>query len=180
MENKVNAKIKKLINHIYGESFSDAHLDVLLSKLEQAAIDITEKRKSGWDEKDVKREGHLDTGFFDYKISCPSISFVIEAKRIFKEFNLPSNHNKTKFKSIFKENNEVITQIRNYCGDIGLQYGIITNGKQFIIGKLFNTDGTDWKENTCLIFHDINDIQNRFIEFYEIIEICFPICIVKG
>ncbi|EPV3681578.1 sugar phosphorylase [Enterobacter kobei] len=52
MENKVNAKIKKLINHIYGESFSDAHLDVLLSKLEQAAIDITEKRKSGWDEKD--------------------------------------------------------------------------------------------------------------------------------
>ena len=53
MENKVNAKIKKLINHTYGESFSDAHLDVLLSKLEQAAIDITEKRKSGWDEKDV-------------------------------------------------------------------------------------------------------------------------------
>lgn len=53
MENKVNVKIKKLINHIYGESFSDAHLDVLLSKLEQAAIDITEKRKSGWDEKDV-------------------------------------------------------------------------------------------------------------------------------
>ncbi|PJD61487.1 sugar phosphorylase [Enterobacter kobei] len=45
--------MKKLINHIYGESFSDAHLDVLLSKLEQAAIDITEKRKSGWDEKDV-------------------------------------------------------------------------------------------------------------------------------
>ncbi|WP_206339974.1 sugar phosphorylase [Enterobacter kobei] len=41
------------MNHIYGESFSDAHLDVLLSKLEQAAIDITEKRKSGWDEKDV-------------------------------------------------------------------------------------------------------------------------------
>ena len=53
MENKVNAKIKKLINHIYGESFSDAPLDVLLSKLEQAAIDITEKRNSGWDEKDV-------------------------------------------------------------------------------------------------------------------------------
>lgn len=121
----------------------------------------------GWDEKDVKREGCLDLGFFDYKISCPAISFVIEAKRVFKEFSLPSNHNKSKFKSIYKENIEVINQIRNYCGDIGLQYGIITNGKQFIIGKLFNTDGTDWKENTCLIFHNIEDIQNRFIEFYE-------------
>ncbi|WP_227009580.1 MULTISPECIES: sugar phosphorylase [Enterobacter cloacae complex] len=53
MENNVNAKIKNLINHIYGESFSDAHLDVLLTKLEQAAVNITEKRKSGWDEKDV-------------------------------------------------------------------------------------------------------------------------------
>lgn len=53
MENNVNAKIKKLINHIYGESFSDAHLNVLLTKLEKAATNITEKRKSGWDEKDV-------------------------------------------------------------------------------------------------------------------------------
>ena len=53
MENNVNAKIKKLINHIYGESFSETHFEVLLSKLEQAAVDITEKRKSGWDEKDV-------------------------------------------------------------------------------------------------------------------------------
>lgn len=53
MENNVNAKIKKLINHIYGESFSDAHLNVLLTRLEKAAVDITEKRKSGWDEKDV-------------------------------------------------------------------------------------------------------------------------------
>ncbi|QLA70299.1 sugar phosphorylase [Enterobacter pasteurii] len=49
----MNAKIKNLINHIYGESFSDAHLDVLLTKLEQAAVNIAEKRKSGWDEKDV-------------------------------------------------------------------------------------------------------------------------------
>ncbi|EOI2493716.1 sugar phosphorylase [Enterobacter bugandensis] len=53
MENNVNAKIKKVINHIYGESFSEAHFKVLLTKLEQAAVDITEKRKSGWDEKDV-------------------------------------------------------------------------------------------------------------------------------
>nr|WP_286087832.1 sugar phosphorylase [Enterobacter bugandensis] len=52
-KNNVNAKIKKLINHIYGESFSEAHFKVLLTKLEQAAVDITEKRKSGWDEKDV-------------------------------------------------------------------------------------------------------------------------------
>ncbi|NIH43753.1 sugar phosphorylase [Enterobacter asburiae] len=49
----MNAKIKNLINHIYGESFSEAHFKMLLTKLEQAAVDITGKRKSGWDEKDV-------------------------------------------------------------------------------------------------------------------------------
>lgn len=52
-KNKVNEKIKKLITYIYGESFSEAHFKALLTKLEQAAVAITEKRKSGWDEKDV-------------------------------------------------------------------------------------------------------------------------------
>lgn len=49
----MNEKIKKLITYIYGESFSEAHFKTLLTKLEQAAVAITEKRKSGWDEKDV-------------------------------------------------------------------------------------------------------------------------------
>lgn len=53
LETKVNEKIKKLITYIYGESFSEAHFKTLLTKLEQAAVAITEKRKSGWDEKDV-------------------------------------------------------------------------------------------------------------------------------
>ncbi len=121
----------------------------------------------GWNEKDIKREGHIDSGYFDYKITCPSISFVIEAKRVYKEFVLPSGHKKTKIKTILKENKDVIIQTRNYCGDIGLQYGIITNGKQFIIGKLINTDGTDWKENSCIFFHGIEDIRERFVEFYD-------------
>lgn len=121
----------------------------------------------GWNERDIKREGHLDAGYFDYRISCAAISFVIEAKRNFKEFTLPTAHNKVKLKNIFKANQEVIKQIREYCGDIGLQYGIITNGKQFIIAQFYNSDGKDWKENDCLLFHSIEDIEDRFIEFYE-------------
>lgn len=53
MENKVNAKINKLIDLIYGETFTDTHRKVLLEKIDNAASLITEKRKSGWDEKDV-------------------------------------------------------------------------------------------------------------------------------
>lgn len=53
MENKVNAKINKLIDLIYGETFTDTHRKVLLEKIGNAASLITEKRKSAWDEKDV-------------------------------------------------------------------------------------------------------------------------------
>ncbi|MEK9219072.1 sugar phosphorylase [Enterobacter mori] len=53
MESKVNAKINKLIDLVYGESFTDTHRKVLLEKIGNAASLITEKRKPGWDEKDV-------------------------------------------------------------------------------------------------------------------------------
>jgi len=53
MENNVNAKIKSLINFVYGESFSEAHLMMLLEKIDNAGSVITGKRKAGWDEKDI-------------------------------------------------------------------------------------------------------------------------------
>ncbi len=53
MENNVNAKIKILINFVYGESFSEAHLKMLLEKIDNAGSVITGKRKAGWDEKDI-------------------------------------------------------------------------------------------------------------------------------
>jgi hypothetical protein len=121
----------------------------------------------GWNESDIVREGKIDSGYFDYKVSISGFHFIIEAKRNFIEFTLPKNHKNLKIKSFLKENESVITQIRNYAGDYGVNYGVITNGKQFIILKLYNTDGTSWKENTCLIFNGIEDIENRFIEFYE-------------
>ncbi|MCE1969112.1 sugar phosphorylase [Enterobacter cloacae] len=53
MENKVNAKIKTLISLVYGDSFSKMQLESLSEKISSAANVISEKRKSGWDEKDV-------------------------------------------------------------------------------------------------------------------------------
>ncbi|MGS2872904.1 sugar phosphorylase [Enterobacter huaxiensis] len=53
MENNVNAKINHLIDFVYGKSFSEAHLKMLLEKIENASAVITEKRKANWDEKDI-------------------------------------------------------------------------------------------------------------------------------
>ncbi|ENO3038166.1 sugar phosphorylase [Enterobacter ludwigii] len=49
----MQAKIKEIINLVYGESFSDTHFSVLLEKIDNAISVITDKRKVGWDEKDV-------------------------------------------------------------------------------------------------------------------------------
>lgn len=121
----------------------------------------------GWNESVVSREGKVDSGYFDYKVSISGFHFIIEAKRNFKEFVIPKNHKSLKVKSFLKENEDVITQIRNYAGDFGVNYGVITNGKQYIILKLYNQDGTSWKDNPCIVFNGIDDIQNRFVEFYE-------------
>ncbi|HHA1185343.1 TPA: sugar phosphorylase [Enterobacter roggenkampii] len=53
MENQVNEKIKALINLVYGKTFSEARLHMLLENIEKAASVITERRKMGWDEKDI-------------------------------------------------------------------------------------------------------------------------------
>lgn len=122
----------------------------------------------GWDEKDIQREGYISkTGYFDYIVSIPGIHFVIEAKKNTYNINLPSHHKKVSINSIYNNNREIIDQIRSYCLESSVQYGIITNGKQFVFLKAFNTDGKPWKENNCLIFGDHSDIEKRFVEFFE-------------
>lgn len=141
--------------------------DITESDTRSKLIDEILFKVLGWDEHDVRREGYSDSGYYDYKVSVPGIVFLIEAKRQFKEFVLPANQKRASLKLLMKDNEDVITQIRNYGLDESVQYGVITNGYQFILCKLFNTDGKPWKENSCLIFRNINDIESRFVEFYN-------------
>ncbi|MCD8529467.1 MAG: hypothetical protein LRY25_01485, partial [Flavobacterium sp.] len=83
----------------------------------------------------------------------------MKQKEILKIFQIPTKHKKAKIKSIYSENEELFKQIRSYAIDSGLQFGILTNGRQFILVKLFNTDGKNWKENECLLFNGIEDIE---------------------
>lgn len=121
----------------------------------------------GWKEEDIIREGHIDSGYFDYKVTIPGFHLIVEAKKQFVQFVLPNARKITTFNALLKGNEEVINQIRSYLTDSGISNGIVTNGSQFIIGKLVNTDGKDWKKNKCLIFDGFDDIEKRFIEFHN-------------
>lgn len=120
-----------------------------------------------WREEDIVREGHLESGYFDYKFSIPGFHLIVEAKRQYNNLILPVNTKRISISTLYKENKEVIDQIRGYTSDSGIDFGIITNGHQFIIAQFVNHDGKSWKNNQALIFNGFDDILNRYIEFFN-------------
>jgi len=132
-------------------------------------IDYYLKEVFGWNENNIRREGHVDSGYFDYTVTLNSFQFVVEAKKIFEEFQLPITGRRHKIKSIYKQNKKVIDQIRGYLSDIGLTHGVITNGKQFIVSRFVNIDGTSWLDNDTLVFQSIEKLEDNFVEFYNLL-----------
>ena len=125
-----------------------------------------------WSEELINREGYVIEGYYDYLFTIPNFQFIVEAKKTFIDFILPNKNTSVTIGTIEKSNKEVISQIRKYLYEMGLQYAVVTNGHQFIIGKFSNTDGTDWRKNKCLIFNGFDDIDTRFIEFYNVLSKC--------
>ena len=143
------------------QDFSES--DTRSKLIDKMLIDVL-----GWDEVDIVREGHVESGYFDYKVSIAGLTLIIEAKRQFIDFIFPNEKNrKCKLNTLYKENKDVIDQIRGYISDCGCDTGIITNGKQYIISKFINTNGTSWKDNKCILYRDFQDIENNFIEFWN-------------
>lgn len=143
------------------QDFSES--DTRSKLIDKMLIDVL-----GWDEVDIVREGHVDSGYFDYKVSIAGLTLIIEAKRQFIDFIFPNEKKrKCKLGTLYKDNKEVIDQIRTYISDCGCNTGIITNGKQYIISKFINTNGTSWKDNKCILYRDFQDIEENFIEFWN-------------
>lgn len=122
-----------------------------------------------WTEDSIDREGYVNNGFYDYCFGFSGFSFVVEAKKSQNEFIVPTNHKSALLNIIERANPDIIRQVRLYLFEKGLQYAVLTNGYQFIIGKFANTDGSEWRKNKCIIFNGFEDIENRFTEFYNLL-----------
>lgn len=152
---------KENINVYLAEDITEA--DTRSKILDELFIKIL-----GWSENDIRREGHTKKGYFDYKFSVPNFRFIVEAKKNMERFELPKNYSTLTLKTLDRKCENVINQIRKYLGEVGLQYGVISNGTQFIVAKFFNSDGIDWQKNKCIIFDGLDKIENEFALFYNL------------
>ena len=46
----------------------------------------------GWSESNIQREGHVDCGYYDYRFSIPGFYMLVEAKKQFLDFVLPTSN----------------------------------------------------------------------------------------
>lgn len=154
------------------EIFLDKYNELISTDLNESEtrskiIDYILKDVLGWDELDIKREEKIQSGYYDYLVQSSNLSFIIEAKKNYKEFAIPNNHKNSSINALYSSNRDMFDQIRHYIYDKGLQYGVLTNGKQFLLTRFVNTDGSDWKKNECKIYNGFEDLTKRFTEFYN-------------
>jgi KaiC/GvpD/RAD55 family RecA-like ATPase len=135
-------------------------------------IDMIFKDCLGWSESDIVREERIDGGFVDYVFSVDGIPrLVVEAKKSDVCFQIPLSLKSRKYKlsgiiSREKAIIKTIEQAQKYCIEKGVNYGIISNGHQFIIFEAFIT-GKEWRNRSCVIYRSLEDVQDNFINFWN-------------
>lgn len=135
-------------------------------------IDYVLKDCLGWDEKNIRREDHVNSGFIDYvlvKDNAPII--IIEAKKTGNYFEIPESKAKRTYKisgAISSDDNLMMAfkQVHSYCIDIGCKFALISNGLQYVAFTAM-TIGKPWREGFCTVYKSLEDIHQNFNTFWN-------------
>ena len=121
-----------------------------------------------WSREETKVERSFDGKYTDYELGRKKLA-VVEAKKEGLSFKIPSGtikNNKIKLSTLFsleKSNiKEAVIQAKDYCSERGIQYGIVTNGHQYICFLASRTDGVPIKEGIAIAFISLRDILENF------------------
>lgn len=137
-------------------------------------IDWMLQKVLGWLDDDIVPEDRapLDgqTGFIDYNLNATATHIVVEAKKA-QSFTLPSNRKAGVLKGFLAEGEvgDAIRQARSYCIAKSAQFAVVTNGSAWIVFPAFRTDGVPLEDTQAVIFRSLEDIQERFVEFWELL-----------
>jgi hypothetical protein len=128
-----------------------------------------------WPPESILREEHAHPGFMDYVLLLNKRVAVLEAKKSGDTFQLP--HDITSGKTftvngiISKVANlqQHINQVTHYCFNNGIEYAIVSNGLQYVIFRAVRIDGIHIGRGRVVIFNGVEDIEARFVEFWELL-----------
>jgi hypothetical protein len=129
----------------------------------------------GWLKEDVSVEERVSedglTKFADYIIRTASTSLLVEAKRVGAAFVLPVRRTRMKLGGALSEGElgDAIRQARNYCRSKSIPFAAVTNGSAWIVFPAVRTDEVSFDDSEALVFRDLEDIQGRIVEFWELL-----------
>jgi GTPase SAR1 family protein len=128
-----------------------------------------------WQETDIRREEYDGNGYLDYIFRIRSQNFfVVEAKKEGQYFTIPITYGlirRHKIGGVISKDKtikEALIKTQKYCIAHGVRFGVITNGRQYIIFEAIKT-GDEWENGSCIVFYNLNDIVDHFNEFWNIL-----------
>ena len=156
------------------------HRTLVLSDANEAntrakVIDWTLRRVLGWHDDDLQWEERVSedgkTTFADYLITTANTSVIVEAKKAGATFSLPTKFTSAKLGGVLSEGDigDAIRQARDYCRGKSVQFAAVTNGSAWVVFPAVRTDGVPFEDTQASIFRSLEDIQHRFVDFWEIL-----------
>lgn len=138
-------------------------------------IDGMLEKVLGWQKDDISLEppcsefGHTD--FADYLVKTATTSFIVEAKKAGATFTLPNNLKSGKLGGFLSNGaiGDAIRQARQYCQTKSAPFAVVTNGDAWIVFPAVRTDGIEFNDTQARIFRSLDDIETRFVEFWELL-----------
>lgn len=137
-------------------------------------IDGVLEKVLGWQKDDMVVEppctefGHTD--YADYLVTTATTSIIVEAKRAGAAFTLPNNLKAGKLGGFLSTGpiGEAIQQARLYCQKKSAPFAVVTNGDAWIVFPAVRIDGVEFTETQARIFRSLEDMGQRFVEFWEL------------
>lgn len=138
-------------------------------------IDRILKEGLGWSEENIRREGAVNRGYFDYGlIHNQRYMFIVEAKREGLPFDVPKSmfvKRKYRLAGSIKTSDQIkeaIEQVQHYCVEVGCRYAVATNGYAWIIFRALRED-SPWRKGDCIVFASAGEIKKHFVDFWNLL-----------
>ena len=135
--------------------------------IDRILVDVLCWRRDG-----IRLEPKTDSGYIDYLLTSGGKNiFVIEAKRTGKNLISTKQTEHRYYKlggAALREAQDGIAQAARYCSSKSVPYAALTNGTSWIGFRAVRVDGVEYLEGTAAVFPDLDAVQNRFAEFYDL------------